>query len=91
MKKKIIEIVNPNQDNFWNTNHSKVSVLIEVYEDWNCKDGTVKKKDISNREKFLIDSIFEALGLDDRYIFEHTMRKVQSMEEKAIVTIEALE
>ena len=47
----------------------------------------MKKKDIANREKFLIDSVFNALGLDDCFIFEHAMRKAQSDEEKAIIII----
>lgn len=68
----------------------KLSVKVEIYEDWHTKKGAVKKKDIANREKFLIDSIFNALGLDDCYIFEHVMKKVQSGEEKAVITIAIL-
>ena len=64
----------------------KVTTLI--HENWYTKKGEVKKKDISNREKFLIDSVFSALGIDDKFIFEHTMRKVQSDEEKVIIRIE---
>lgn len=41
----------------------------------------------SNREKFLIDSVFNALGLDDCFVFEHTMIKVQSDEEKSVILI----
>ena len=64
----------------------KVTTL--VYESWYTKKGDVKKKDLANREKFLIDSVFSALGIDDKFIFEHTMRKVQSDEEKVIIRIE---
>jgi Holliday junction resolvase RusA-like endonuclease len=69
--------------------HLKISV--DIYEDWYCKDKSVKKKDLSNREKFLIDAIMESLGLEDKFVFEETMRKIQSKEEKAIVTIEVLD
>jgi len=48
------------------------------------------EKDIANRKKFLIDSVFRGLGLDDSFIFEHTMFKVQSEEEKAAITITSL-
>ena len=65
----------------------KLSVKVEIYENWYTKKGTVKKKDIANREKFLIDSVFNALGLDDCFIFEHIMKKAQSDEEKAVITI----
>jgi Holliday junction resolvase RusA-like endonuclease len=69
----------------------RLEVTIEIYEDWLTKKGEVKIKDLANREKFLIDSIFEALGVDDKFIFKHTMSKIQSNEEKAVVTIEVLE
>jgi Holliday junction resolvase RusA-like endonuclease len=70
----------------------KLDVQIAIYENWLTKKGEVARKDISNREKFLMDSIFEALGIDDRFIFKHTMIKIQSEEvEKAVVTIEVLE
>jgi len=64
-----------------------LKVDVEIHEDWYCKNGSVKRKDILNREKFLIDSVFAALDIDDKYIFEHTMRKIQDEEEFAIITI----
>jgi len=69
----------------------KLIVSVEVYENWYCLDGSVKHKDVMNREKFLIDSIFEALGIDDKFIWEITIKKIQSVEEKAIITINVLE
>ncbi len=65
-------------------------VTVEIHEDWLCKDGSVKRKDVANREKFLIDSIFDALNVDDKYIFEHVMRKVQDDKEFAVITIGGL-
>jgi len=65
-----------------------LSVSVKIYEDWYTKKGDVKRKDISNREKFLIDSIFDVLDIDDKMIFKHTMEKIQSTDgEKAIVEI----
>ncbi len=64
-----------------------LKVIAEIHENWYTKKGTVKKMDLSNREKFLIDSVFDALGLDDKFIFEHIMKKVQSEEEKAVIKI----
>ena len=72
------------------TGEKKLKVDVEIHEDWFCKDGSVKRKDILNREKFLIDSIFNVLGIDDKFIFKHTMEKVQSNEEKSIIKIEVL-
>ena len=67
-----------------------LKVIVEIYENWKCKDGSVKKKDVSNREKFLIDSIFEGLDIDDKFIFEHTTIKRQSDKEYSIIKIEKI-
>ena len=65
----------------------KLKVEIEIHENWLTKKGDIKKKDISNREKFLIDSVFKALDIDDKFIFEHIMKKIQDEKEMAIITI----
>ena len=66
-----------------------LKVNVDIHEDWYTKKGEVKRKDISNREKFLIDSVFEALGIDDKYIFKHTFKKIQdTTKEFAIINIE---
>jgi len=75
------------KDKLKNFHDIKLSVTVEIYENWYTKKGAVKKKDVANREKFLIDSVFNALGLDDCFIFEHVMKKVQSEDEKAVITI----
>jgi len=68
----------------------KLKVIVEIHEDWLTKKGDVKRKDVANREKFLIDSVFNALGIDDKFIYEHTMKKIQSDEEFAIIKIEEI-
>lgn len=66
----------------------KLKVEIDIYEDWLTKKGEVKHKDIANREKFLVDSIFKGLGIDDKFIYELTMRKIQdTTQEGALVRI----
>jgi len=90
LKKEILELVGGS----WNEIQSRqikdktLKVVVEVYEDWLCKDGSVKKKDVANREKFIIDSVFDSLGIDDKYIYELIIRKVQSEKEQAIIKIE---
>lgn len=88
LRQEIIEIVKSYPGDIHLSNHLKVTV--DLYENWYTKKGTVKRVDAANREKFLIDSVFEGLLLDDKYIFEHTMRKIQSDEEKAVIAIEVL-
>ncbi len=68
----------------------KLKIEIEVHENWLTKEGKVKRKDVANREKFLVDSIFESLGLDDKFIYHHLMKKIQSKEEKSIIRLEVI-
>ena len=70
---------------------TKLKVTTEIHEDWFTKKGLVKRVDIGNREKFLIDSVFNALEIDDKFIFEHIMKKIQDNKEFAIITIEGIE
>jgi len=68
----------------------RLSIEIVVHEDWYTKRGDVKKKDIANREKFLVDSVFEVLGLEDKFIFDHRMLKIQDSKEYAVIRIKTL-
>jgi len=66
----------------------ELKVTIDIYSNWYNKDGTIKKRDIANLEKFITDSIFNNLeGMDDKQIFEIRMEKFQSDEEFSIVEI----
>jgi len=88
LRERIKEIIEFEKDNgLFFSNANKLQVNIKIYENWYTKKGKVKRKDISNREKFLVDSVFDALGIDDKGIFKHTMEKIQSNEEKAEITI----
>lgn len=55
-----------------------LTVGIIFTEDWNYKNGEIKREDLDNRLKFILDSIFIALDFDDKYIFELYARKNQS-------------
>ena len=71
--------------NMWK--YRLLRVHTKIYESWWTLKNTVKKKDIANREKFLIDSIMEGLELDDSYVWEHILTKVDSDVEKAEITL----
>ena len=89
LRKKIAVIVKKvKEEGFMLLNTNNIIVRVEIHENWYTKDGRVKRVDISNREKFLVDSIFEALEIDDKNIFKHTMIKKQSDDKEfAVVTI----
>ncbi len=90
--RKIVDKILSEHTNSWPSLYEKpLGVDVAIFEDWYCKNESVKKKDVANREKFLIDAVFDALGIDDKYIFYNSIRKVQSKtEEKAVITIEVL-
>ncbi len=87
LKEEIKQIVLKDIDFIIPNLNAGLKVEVEIHENWLTKKGEVKRADIANREKFLIDAVFDALNIDDKYIFEHTMKKVQSEEEFAIITI----
>lgn len=66
----------------------ELQVEVEIHEDWYTKNMDIARKDVANREKFLIDSVFEALEIDDKLIFKHTLKKIQDTEEFALIKIE---
>ena len=71
-------------------NNQRLKIIVEIHENWLTKKEEVARKDISNREKFLLDSVFKALGIDDKFIFEHTFLKVQDEKEFALIKLNAL-
>lgn len=73
----------------------ELKIEVKVYKNWYTKKGIIARADISNLEKFLVDSVFMALKsdtnqLDDKQIFKHTMIKKQSNIEKSVIKIDIL-
>ena len=56
-------------------------VSIGICQDWFCKKGTLKKQDISNLDKLIIDAVFEKLGVDDSRVIHMGIYKIQSTTE----------
>ena len=66
----------------------KIKVELYVYENWNRKDGLTTHKDIANREKFFIDSVFPEFGFDDCHIWDFRIIKMQSEIEQTRLLID---
>lgn len=47
------------------------------YNDWYYKNGKVKRQDVQNLDRLLIDAIFKRIGLDDKYLWQVTNKKEQ--------------
>lgn len=63
-------------------------VIIFFFNNWLTKDDNLKKIDLDNRLKFLIDSIYNTLGADDKFIVKLTAEKIQTDgEPKCLVMI----
>lgn len=62
--------------------NKRLEVKVYIVENWLTKKNELKRKDVSNREKFLIDSVFQGLGLDDKFIVKEEMIKVQSKDKE---------
>jgi len=87
---KIKSIMDQEQINLKDYDNTELISEITVYDRWYSKTGKILKKDISNKEKFLVDSIFEGLGLDDHLIFTNILHKQHEADPenyKALVTI----
>ena len=63
-------------------------VEVFVHEKWITKENKWFRKDVMNREKFVIDAAFEGLGIDDKMVRKFTIEKVHSrVVEKTEMTI----
>ena len=90
LKKEIKQIVYKSLPFFCPNLNDGLRIEVEIHENWFSKKGSVLRKDVANREKFLIDAVFEALDIDDKYIFEHKLIKVQDLEEYSLIKLEGM-
>lgn len=58
-------------------------ITILFIRDWFTQEGEVRKIDLDNRLKFLIDSIYTALNEDDKMIWRIETEKIQQDEDTA--------
>lgn len=59
----------------------------KYHADWYFKNGRIKKKDVQNLDRLLVDAVFKGLGIDDSNLFCVINEKVQSEKEKTIVKL----
>ena len=57
---------------------AQVIINIKYHDNWYCKNGNLKKKDIQNMDKLIIDAIFKRLGIDDSQVWCNINCKIQS-------------
>jgi len=92
LRDEIIDIVNKSfyKCEVDSIRDKQLIVNVQIYDHWFNLNGTIKKKDILNKEKFLIDSIFKGLEIDDSHIFKCSFTKIHVDEElecKSVIRI----
>lgn len=60
---------------------AKVSMSFEVVQDWFFKNGKLKKQDVHNMSKVLVDLVAEKMGFDDSQVWDFDMHKTDSKKE----------
>ena len=69
----------------------KLRVEIYFFDNWHNLDGGIKRRDIDNRLKFLIDSVFLGYEIDDSQIFELVAYKRQVANDEHPATVVIME
>lgn len=62
-----------------------IHLSIYVYQNWYYKNGKLKKEDIHNMDKILIDAMFNKWGIDDSRVSQMCIHKVQSLGEQYVM------
>lgn len=60
----------------------KLDFTIEIASSWYYKNGNMRKKDVHNMVKILVDAICEGLGIDDKHIWNIMAFKTDSKDEE---------
>lgn len=55
----------------------KIGISMSVAQDWFFKNGAMKKQDVQNMAKVLIDIVAEKMGFDDSQVWTFSLDKVQ--------------
>ena len=72
----------------WNTAESGYMYFnADIYTETLFKNGKVRKLDLQNLEKALIDAVCEKLGVGDEFIFQKFTRKIQGEKDRIDVEI----
>jgi Holliday junction resolvase RusA-like endonuclease len=74
--------------NFPTSKNDKLSLSLSVHTDWYFKNGNLRKADIQNLIKVVVDAVSERLGFDDAQVFSFSANKIQSTENYCTVTLE---
>lgn len=66
------------------------SLNIELSTNWLTKAGELRKKDVGNYEKFIVDALFARYHLDDKLLWTRCVTKRQSAKDQVKLTLTSL-
>lgn len=66
----------------------RFTLQLDVHTNWLCKNGSIRKADIHNMIKVVVDAVSERLGFDDAQVFSFSANKIQSTDNYCEVTLE---
>lgn len=69
---------------------SRLSLSITIGACWMFKNGNVRKLDIQNLEKILIDAIADKYSFDDSRVWQKYCKKVEAEKEEVKVLLEEI-
>ena len=64
---------------FDTTKEDKLGISMSVSQDWFFKNGAMKKQDVQNMAKVLVDIVSEKMGFDDSQVWTFSLDKVQEI------------
>lgn len=70
---------------------AKVSLTLDVTQDWFYKNGKIKKQDVHNMSKVLVDLICEKMGFDDSQVWSFSMTKTDNKKEAYVDCVVSVE
>jgi len=62
------------------TEDDTLSVSVSYHSNWFYKNGKIKRADSPNLDKLMIDTLFEAIGVDDSHLWQWSSQKVQEQD-----------
>lgn len=72
------------------SDEDRFHLRISVHANWYYKNGKMKKQDIQNMDKLLVDALFQKLGCDDSRLWYMELDKVQDEKEYTIIELEKI-
>lgn len=83
--KKTVFLTTPNMNI---REDSLFKIKIDIHNNWYYKNKGLKKQDVQNMDKLLIDALFQKLGIDDSRLMYISINKIQDTTQYTEIELE---